>query len=394
MFMGMNHSYLRGKMQVLSNLTVARKVVVLLVFIIALAAIVWIFSLRDDVREDMDPHLRQALEITDVSIWPGTVYVGDTANLVVEVENYGKKDAENAEIYVKVDKDDLGHISVRGYDDEEGKALRYVGDVLSGTTARHAFSVGAPSDCVGTFKLTCGVSYGYEVVAIGDIVVISKERFDELRRERKMRPTRHVTISGGGPVSVNVQTDKDKPIPIHFADEVGDGAGTHTEVQVHVTVHDHRSSSGTLRLTDMIVKLPKGFKIHEDANEEDTGKYCDLVEYPGRNDDDYEYYHVKAFAGDYCAGYIGELTNGESDVKENGDGKDYCNVLKGWRTFMCDMMYLPSEAVDLSSPRHLPFQVDVGYVYSSEKKVSFGVGTRSVDDDEKLKMCSNSILKA
>jgi len=368
--------------------------------------------------EKAEGQSKKALEITAATMWPSSVNMGETANLAVEVENFGEKDAENAEIYVKVDKDDLGHISVRGYDDEEGKALRYIGDVLSGTTARHVFSVSAPPDCIGTFKLVSGVEYDYEVIATGDIAVISKDRYEELRRQGKMKPTRHVTTSGGGPVSVNVQTDKDEPIPVRVG---GESSGD--DVQVQVVVLNHGSSTGTLWLTDVVVKLPKGFEIHEDVKEDGKGrtdKYCDLLECKDNrrgcktNDTDYEYYHVAAFGGDDCGEFIGDHLpdtskgSGEEETEdaveppdegeepdeggeedEEEDLEDHCNALEDRRIFTCDMTYTPVGDDELSFPKHLPFMVDIKYLYGYEKKTSFSVKAGFLKKGEKPKKCED-----
>ena len=308
----------------------------------------------------------RAVEITTTKITPSIVNLGDEVNLLVEVENFGNRDttkpARDVEISVTKGENHREHFSLEGSEDE---VVRYIGDLMSGTGVQEVFEITAPSDCIATFQLDVGVSYGYDVDAVADIFIIGKKRYDELVKQDKFVPEKQVAKSTSGPVSVSLMTNLPQPIPV----DVG------TQFSIHFGIVNTRSSSGEINATRVEIAIPTDFiPVLNDEEVYENCKLCELVDSDGTiADDSFVYYSLK------------EMYDGNSDTCSVNADK---SLLLGGdiKIFKCVMQYDGKDDISFKKPKDLHVSMD--YIYGYTKTVSFTVRKRDIDVEEDIAMCS------
>ncbi|MFH1431940.1 MAG: hypothetical protein ABIG84_01870 [archaeon] len=339
----------------------------------------------------------RALEITTVRVTPNIVNRGDEAMIMVEVENFGKEDttrpARDAVVYLKriteYDNPAFNVVLETGTDID----VKYVGDILSGTSAQEGFDVTAPSGCVGTFRLQAGVHYGYDVDAIGDVFVIDRERYGELTKQDQLDPEKQVTTSTSGPVSVSLKTNLPQPIPVVKGCDI-DPATPNPDCKqfsLFFGIMNTKSSNGVVTVKDVEIEMPKQFKpsvvgINSDGGDKYNCRLC-LI-----NSED-NIYSLKYL-------YLGKKWDvKDSDPTEDGvctfaaklpvQSENYLEVTGDMNIFKCDMYYQGDAGEDVYFKKPLNVKVNIDYEYNSTKEVSFSVRKQMTDDPETVVKCSN-----
>ena len=309
----------------------------------------------------------RAVEITTAKITPSIVNLGDEINLLIEVKNFGDRDTTKPARDVEISARKIGnhqqHFELEGSTDKDAETTRYVGDIMSNTGAQEVFEIKAPpappdlGACIATFKLEAGVSYGYDVDAIGNIFIIGRERYDELVKQDKFVPEKQVAKSTSGPVSVSIMTNLPQPIP------VDDG----TKFSIHFGIVNTRSSNGKVNVTGTDIAIPKEFVPVEDG----TCKLCKLPDIEG------EPFHHYSFKGLY--------NDDESDTCSVNADK---NLLIGGdiKIFKCEMEYKGTGEIPFKKPMEVHVSID--YIYKYTKTVSFTVRKRDIDLEADIARCS------
>jgi len=309
----------------------------------------------------------RAVEITTAKITPSIVNLGDEINLLIEVKNFGDRDttkpARDVEISAKKIGNHQQHFELEGSTDEEAEVTRYVGDIMSNTGAQEVFEIKAPpappdpGACIATFRLEAGVSYGYDVDAMGNIFIIGGERYDELVKQDKFVPEKQVAKSSSGPVSVSIMTNLPQPIA------VDDG----TKFSIHFGIVNTRSSNGKVNVTGTDIAIPKEFVPVEDGT-------CKLCKLPDTGDELFDHYSFRGLynddESDTCS------VNADKTLLIGGDIK----------IFKCEMEYEGTGDIPFKKPMEVHVSID--YIYKYTKTVSFTVRKRDIDLEADIARCS------